>query len=89
MIIAGVDVKNSNCVPTSSTSTTPDLTDSANRNGGRKTRNPEAAARLTPMKAAMATVKPSMLTGLISLILIRSNQSPNSTKTEPMSTLSP
>jgi len=89
MIIAGVDVKNSNCVPISSISTTPDLTESANRNGGKKTRNPEAAARLTPMKAAMATVKPSMLTGLNGLILIRSNQSPNSTKTEPMSTLSP
>jgi len=61
--MAGVDVKNSNCVPISSISTIPDLTDSAMRNGGRKTRNPDAAAKLIPMNAAIARVKPSMILG--------------------------
>ena len=89
MIIAGVDVKNSNCVPINSISTNPDLTDSDIRKGGRKTRKPDAAARLTPMNAAIAIVKPSMVLGMIGLILTRSNQSPNSTKTDPISTLSP
>ena len=38
-----------------------DLTDNAIRNGGRKTRKPEAAAKLIPMNAAIARVKPSMV----------------------------
>ena len=55
------DEKASNSVPSILTSRKPNLTHTAIRNGGRNTLNPEAAARPSPVDAAMSAWNGSMV----------------------------
>ena len=64
IMIARVEVKNSNWVPVrlrSMNQTRSNLATIESRKGGRKTRNPDAADRLIPMRIAIITAKPSMV----------------------------
>ena len=70
-MIAGVEVKNSNCEPTRSISIRLTFTASDMRKGGRKTLNPEAAARLIPMNAAITIPASSTFYGGGGVILTR------------------